>query len=129
MFSSSSGLREAHCPSLLWNVSETSYNGLAESACLDRSIPKVSSISATVRNRMHTGGKEYRRSVGAFERVFGATILFGTDAETSRAKVIQRSRFNFMNEAQIWYSRTPGQRVLSSEFENIVVLATNSTRR
>ncbi len=51
---------------------------------------------------MHTGDKEYRRLVGAFERAFGATILFGTDAETSRTKVIQRSRFNFMSEAQIW---------------------------
>jgi hypothetical protein len=28
---------------------------------------------------MHTGGKEYRRLVGAFERIFGATIFFGTD--------------------------------------------------
>ena len=29
---------------------------------------------------MHTGGKEYRRLVGAFERIFGATIFFGTDS-------------------------------------------------
>jgi hypothetical protein len=72
---------------------------------------------------MHTGGKEYRRLVGAFERVFGATIFFGTDAETNRAKVIQRSRFNFMSEAQIWYTRTPDQHVLSSEFENVVMLS------
>jgi len=40
---------------------------------------------------MHTGGKEYLRLVEAFERVFGATIFFGTDARlpdgngTSRA--------------------------------------------
>ena len=54
---------------------------------------------------MHTGGKEYRRLVAAFERVFGATIFFGTDTDTARSKVIQRSRFNFMSEAQIWYSR------------------------
>src|SRR3954463_8393868 len=72
---------------------------------------------------MHTGGKEYRRLVEAFERVFGATIFFGTDMETSRARVIQRSRFNFMSEAQIWYTRTPDQRVPSSEFENVVVLS------
>jgi hypothetical protein len=72
---------------------------------------------------MHTGGKEYRRLVSAFERVFGATIFFGTNTNTARAKVIQRSRFNFMSEAQIWYSRTPDQRVLSSEFENVVVLS------
>ena len=28
---------------------------------------------------MHKGGKEYRRLVAAFERIFGATIFFGTD--------------------------------------------------
>jgi hypothetical protein len=32
---------------------------------------------------MHTGGKEYRRLVAAFERVFGATIFFGTDTDTA----------------------------------------------
>jgi hypothetical protein len=72
---------------------------------------------------MQTGGKEYRRLVGAFERVFGATIFFGTDALKGSAKVVQRSRFNFMREAQIWYSRSPEQRPLSSEFENVVVLS------
>jgi hypothetical protein len=29
---------------------------------------------------MHKGGKEYRRLVAAFERIFGATIFFGTDS-------------------------------------------------
>ncbi|HEX4169685.1 MAG TPA: plasmid encoded RepA protein, partial [Bryobacteraceae bacterium] len=28
---------------------------------------------------MQKGGKEYKRLVGAFERIFGATIFFGTD--------------------------------------------------
>jgi len=38
--------------------------------------------------------------------------------------MIQRSRFNFMREAQIWYSREhPDQRTLSSEFENVIVLS------
>src|SRR3954463_1614980 len=72
---------------------------------------------------MHTGGKEYRRLVAAFERVFGATIFFGTDTDTVRAKVIQRSRFNFMSEAQIWYSRAADHPLLSSEFENVLVLS------
>jgi len=72
---------------------------------------------------MHTGGKEYRRLVAAFERIFGATIFFGTDTLTSKAKVVQRSRFNFMSEARIWYSRTPDQRALSSDFENVIVLS------
>jgi hypothetical protein len=72
---------------------------------------------------MHKGGKEYRRLVAAFERIFGATIFFGTDTLNGRAKVVQRSRFSFFNEAQIWYSRDPDQCPLSDQFENIIVLS------
>ena len=72
---------------------------------------------------MHTGGKEYRRLVAAFERVFGATIFFGTDTLAGKASLVQRCRFNFMREAQIWYTRAPDQRVLSADFENIIVLS------
>ena len=45
---------------------------------------------------MHKGGKEYRRLVAAFERIFGATMFFGTDSLSRAAKVVQRSRFNFL---------------------------------
>lgn len=72
---------------------------------------------------MHKGGKEYRRLVAAFERVFGATIFFGTDTVRGTAKVVQRSRFNFFQEAQILYSRDPEQYPLSDQFENVIVLS------
>ena len=45
--------------------------------------------------RHDKGGKEYRRLVHAFERIFGATIFFGTDRLRGTAKVVQRSRFSF----------------------------------
>jgi hypothetical protein len=72
---------------------------------------------------MHKGGKEYRRLVSAFERIFGATIFFGTDQIRTTAKLVQRSRFNFLREAQIWYNRRPDQPVLSDDFENVIVLS------
>ena len=72
---------------------------------------------------MHKGGKEYRRLIAAFERIFGATIFFGTDTFSGKAKVVQRSRFNFFTEAQIWYSRDPNQCPLSDQFENVIVLS------
>jgi len=72
---------------------------------------------------MHKGGKEYRRLVAAFERIFGATIFFGTDTSNGRAKVVQRSRFNFFREAQVWYSRDLDQCPLSEQFENVIVLS------
>jgi hypothetical protein len=72
---------------------------------------------------MSKGGKEYRRLIAAFERIFGATIFFGTDSLTSTAKVVHRSRFNFFSEAQIWYNRSPDERLLSEGFENVIVLS------
>jgi hypothetical protein len=38
--------------------------------------------------------------VSAFERIFGATIFFGTHAIADKAKMVQRSRFNFLREAR-----------------------------
>ncbi|MGA8597899.1 MAG: replication protein RepA [Bryobacteraceae bacterium] len=72
---------------------------------------------------MHKGGKEYRRLVAAFERIFGATIFFGTDTLSGRAKMVRRSRFSFFREAQIWYSRDPEQCPISDQFENMIVLS------
>ena len=50
---------------------------------------------------LHKGGREYRRLVAAFERIFGATIFFGTDHMSPNAKVVQRTRLSFFREAQI----------------------------
>ena len=72
---------------------------------------------------MHKGGKEYRRLIAAIERIFGATIFFGTDTLRGTAKVVQRSRFSFFREAQIWYSRDPEQYPVSDQFENVIVLS------
>ena len=72
---------------------------------------------------MQQGGSQYRRLVSAFQRVFGATIFFGTDAQRERAAVDHRARFNFMSEARIWYSRDPDQRLLPGDCQNMIVLS------
>lgn len=41
------------------------------------------------------GGKQYRRLVAAFERIFGATIVFGTDEDRSKSRLVRMARFNF----------------------------------
>ena len=55
---------------------------------------------------MAKGGKEYRRIVAAFERIFGATMFFSTESTCHATTVIHRSRFNFLKEAEIWYGRS-----------------------
>jgi hypothetical protein len=72
---------------------------------------------------MHKGGKEYRRLIEAFERIFGATMFFGTDTMKAGAKVVHRSRFNFLREATIWYDRDANRPPQSAAFENVIVLS------
>ena len=72
---------------------------------------------------LHKGGKEYRRLVGAFERIFGATIFFGTAGMAGTARVVQRSRFNFLQHAQIWWNRNPDQLVIDETFDNVIGLS------
>jgi Plasmid encoded RepA protein len=69
------------------------------------------------------GGSQYRRLVDSFQRIFGATIFFGTDIQKDRAAVVHRARFNFMAEARIWYSRDPEQKSLPGDCQNVVVLS------
>ncbi|MDQ1469516.1 MAG: hypothetical protein QOJ99_996 [Bryobacterales bacterium] len=64
---------------------------------------------------MQQGGSQYRRLVGSFQRIFGATIFFGSDTQRARAAVVHRARFNFMAEARIWFSRDPDQRLLPGD--------------
>ena len=68
---------------------------------------------------MAKGGKEYRRIVAAFERIFGATMFFSTESTRSTATVMHRSRFNFLKEAEIWYSRSGD----ASTGQNIITLS------
>lgn len=72
---------------------------------------------------MQQGGSQYRRLVAAFGRIFGATIFFGSDTQLEKARVVHTARFNFMQEAKIWYARDPNQHFLPGEFENVVVLS------
>jgi len=72
---------------------------------------------------MQQGGSQYRRLVASFQRIFGATIFFGTDCQTQRVAVVHRARFNFMTEARIWYSLDPEQKLLPGDCQNMIVLS------
>ena len=72
---------------------------------------------------MQKGGKEYRRLIQAFERIFGATIFFGTQEERPTARVISKGRFNFLREAKLWYSRDIETVAIGEDFENEIVLS------
>jgi hypothetical protein len=71
---------------------------------------------------MQQGGSQYGRLVAAFERIFGATIFFGTGPQVDKSAVFHQNRFNFMSEARIWYSRDESSSSSSAAGENVVVL-------
>jgi hypothetical protein len=77
---------------------------------------------------MQQGGTQYRRLVAAFQRIFGATIFFGTDTQREKAAVVHSARFSFMSEARIWYSRNAEQETLPCGFENEIVLSSEFFR-
>jgi len=72
---------------------------------------------------LQQGGTQYRRLMAAFQRVFGATIFFGTDTQRDKAAVVHKARFSFMSEARIWYSRSSEQETLPCEFQNEIILS------
>ncbi len=72
---------------------------------------------------LQQGGSQYRRLIDAFKRVFGATIFFGTDTLRERCRVVHHCRFNFINEARIWYARSPSQPTLGGPCRNLIVLS------
>jgi hypothetical protein len=72
---------------------------------------------------MQQGGSQYRRLVSSFQRIFGATIFFGTDTQRQKATVVHQARFNFMTEARIWFSRDCDQRMLPGDCQNMIVLS------
>jgi hypothetical protein len=71
---------------------------------------------------MQQGGSQYRRLIAAFQRIFGATIFFGTDAARPMSPVVHEARFSFMSEARIWYSKDPAQLALPGDCQNLIVL-------
>jgi hypothetical protein len=72
---------------------------------------------------MQQGGMQYRRLIASFQRIFGATIFFGTDIQHDSAAVIHQARFNFMTKARLWYARHHEQETLPGGCQNEIVLS------
>ena len=49
-------------------------------------------------------GAQYRRVKAAFQRIFAATMFFGTEQETRRHTVVDAERFHFMDSMRLWFT-------------------------
>jgi len=72
---------------------------------------------------MQQGGTQYHRLVASFQRIFGATIFFGTEVQRNKAAVVHQARFNFMSEARIWYARDSDHQNVLRGCENEIILS------
>ena len=55
--------------------------------------------------RLRKDGSQYRRIKGAFQRVFAATIFFGSEDQLKKRLVVDWTRFHFFDEMQLWFNR------------------------
>ncbi len=68
-------------------------------------------------------GPHYRRLVHGFERIFGATIFFGTDEQRRYGFVHSYARFHFFDRMDVWYTKQLEQQQLPTEdFQNQILL-------
>ena len=54
--------------------------------------------------RLPKDGPHYRRLLGGFQRIFAATIFFGTDEKPNGARLIDFSRFHFFDRMRLWFN-------------------------
>jgi len=68
-------------------------------------------------------GRHYRRIVEGFQRVFGATIFFGTEEQTGASQMIDCARFHFFDSMHLWFSGAGVQNQPMNKEENVVTLS------
>ena len=68
------------------------------------------------------GGSQYRRVKAAFQRIFAATIFFGTEQETEKHVVVDSTRFHFMDSMHLWFNRTAEPESAGKETPDNVIL-------
>jgi hypothetical protein len=74
--------------------------------------------------RLPKDGPHYRRMVEGFQRVFAATIFFGTDQRPEKTAVIDVARFHFFDRMHLWFNNRDEAHVPAHEiFENEIVLS------
>ena len=67
-------------------------------------------------------GPHYRRLVGGFQRIFAATIFFGTDERPNGARLIDFSRFHFFDRMRLWFNADSIRDDTDREFQTRIQL-------
>ncbi len=74
--------------------------------------------------RLPRDGPHYRRLIEGFQRLFTATIFFGTDEQPDRKSVIEWARFHFFDHLCLWSTPSEeGPTVPAHPTENAITLS------
>jgi hypothetical protein len=68
-------------------------------------------------------GRHYRRIVEGFQRVFAATIFFGTEEQAGTNRMIDYARFHFFDAMHLWFSDAGMQHPSGTDRENVITLS------
>jgi len=69
-------------------------------------------------------GPHYRRMVEGLQRVFAATVFFGTEQQADRTAVVDLARFQFFDRMQLWFNATDEHQPPPGEnLQNEIVLS------
>jgi hypothetical protein len=83
------------------------------------------SAASEVLNFFHLfkDGKRYHRIMEGFQRMFAATIFFGTNDQSSGTVVVDWARFHFFDRIHLWFHKTDADNAPTSTGENSIVLS------
>jgi len=74
--------------------------------------------------RLRKDGSQYRRIKTAFQRVFAATVFFGSEDHLKKHPVVDWSRFHFLDQMKLWFIRDgQPQPSLQEGPDNVVVFS------
>jgi hypothetical protein len=68
-------------------------------------------------------GPHYRRLVEGFQRLFGATIFFGTKVQPHCAPVIDWTRFHFFDGMKLWFNAAESELASANRHDNTVTVS------
>jgi hypothetical protein len=68
-------------------------------------------------------GKRYHRVMEGFQRIFAATIFFGTNDQTRGAVVANWARFHFFDRVHLWFHKTDADHPPPETGDNSIVLS------
>jgi Plasmid encoded RepA protein len=75
--------------------------------------------------RLRKDGSQYRRMKAAFQRVFAATIFFGSEDQLKKHLVVDSTRFHFLDQMQLWFNSSDHLKASAEDNScNVVVLST-----